>query len=143
VDPLLLRALALVALVAAACALGLARRRTDGRSRAVAGGAAVTASDLGADLGPRATLLQISAPVCAPCRAARRVLSSVAADTPGVVHVEVDAEERLDLVRRLDVLRTPTLVVLDAAGRVVARSSGVPTPPQVHQALALAGVPAT
>jgi hypothetical protein len=65
------------------------------------------------------------------------VLGEVAERTPGVRHVELDAEQHLDLVRRLDVLRTPTVLVLDGAGRVVARSSGVPSPVQVAQALDL------
>jgi hypothetical protein len=38
----------------------------------------------------------------------------------------VDAESHLDLVRRLDIRRTPTTVVLDAAGREVRRATGVP-----------------
>ena len=92
-------------------------------------------AQLGTPLGPAATLLQISSAVCAPCRAARRVLGEVAERTPGVRHVELDAEQNLELVRRLDVLRTPTVLVLDAGGRVVARSSGVPSPAQVNQAL--------
>jgi hypothetical protein len=38
----------------------------------------------------------------------------------------VDVEERLDLARELDVWRTPTVLVVDAAGRIVQRASGVP-----------------
>ena len=52
-----------------------------------------------------------------------------------MTHVEVDAEEHLDLVRRLGVLRTPTTLVLDAAGREVTRASGAPRPAQVLAAL--------
>ena len=52
-------------------------------------------------LGERATLLQFSSAFCAPCRATRRVLGDVAAATPGVVHIDVDAEHHLDVVRRL------------------------------------------
>ncbi len=36
---------------------------------------------------------------------------------PGVTHVEIDAEARLDLVRALEILKTPTVLVLDADGR--------------------------
>jgi thiol-disulfide isomerase/thioredoxin len=138
----LLRAAALTVLLLAALAFGLWRRRADGRSRAVPAGERLTASDLGAPLGTAATLVQFSAPVCAPCRAAHRVLSAAAGATPGVVHVEVDAGEHLELARRLGVLRTPTTLVLSPDGRVVARSSGVPTPPQVAEALTLAGATA-
>ena len=79
------------------------------------------------DLGERATLLQFSSAFCAPCRATRRVLADVAGMVPGVRHIEVDAEQHLDLVRRVGVLRTPTTLVLDAEGREVSRAAGAPT----------------
>lgn len=85
----------------------------------------------GVDLGSRATLLQFSSAFCAPCRATRRVLTDVAADLEGVTHVEVDAESHLDVVRELGILRTPTTIVLDAAGTEVARAAGAPTRAQV------------
>ncbi len=89
-------------------------------------------------LGERATLLQFSSAFCAPCRATRRVLGDVAAVVPGVVHLEVDAEQHLDLVRRVDVLRTPTTLVLDAHGREVTRATGALRKEQVLAGLALA-----
>ena len=79
-----------------------------------------------AQLGERATLLQFSSAFCAPCRATRRVLTEVAEVVPGVSHIEVDAEQHLELVRTLGVLRTPTTLVLDAAGRESTRASGAP-----------------
>jgi thioredoxin-related protein len=57
---------------------------------------------------------------------------------PGVRHVEIDAESHLDLVRRLDVRRTPTVLVLDGQGRVVRRASGQPRPADVIAALGAA-----
>ncbi|MBB3042252.1 thioredoxin domain-containing protein [Nocardioides soli] len=88
-----------------------------------------------AELGEKATLLQFSSAFCAPCRATRRTLADVAEAVPGVVHLEVDAEHHLELVRRLGVLRTPTTLVLDAAGREVTRASGAPRKEQVVAAL--------
>jgi hypothetical protein len=83
-------------------------------------------------VGPaRATLLQFSSAFCAPCRVLRRVSSEVAAMVPGVQHVEVDAESHLDAMRALGIWRTPTLLVLDADGRVVKRATGVPAKPQL------------
>lgn len=79
----------------------------------------------------QATLLQFSSAFCAPCRAVRRVSSEVAALLPGVRHVEVDAESHLDAVRALGIWRTPTLLVLDADGRVAKRATGVPAKPQL------------
>lgn len=87
-------------------------------------------------LGERATLLQFSSAFCAPCRATRRILTEVAEVVPGVVHIEVDAEHHLDLVRRVGVMRTPTTLVLDSAGVEVTRAAGAPRKEQVLQALA-------
>jgi thiol-disulfide isomerase/thioredoxin len=100
--------------------------------------ARLTSSDLGADLGTRATLLQFSSAFCAPCRATRVVLADVAGMVDGVAHVEIDAESHLDLVRRLDVMRTPTVFVLDRRGRVVKRASGAPRKADVLAALGVA-----
>jgi thiol-disulfide isomerase/thioredoxin len=83
----------------------------------------------------QATLLQFSSAFCAPCRAVRRVSSEVVGLLPQVQHVEVDAESHLDAVRALGIWRTPTLLVLDADGRVAKRATGVPGKPQLIAAL--------
>jgi thiol-disulfide isomerase/thioredoxin len=101
-------------------------------------GGALTGEDIGAELGERATLVQFSTAFCQPCRATRRILDEVADMVGGVAHVEVDAESRLDLVRRLDIMRTPTVLVLDASGRVVRRASGQPRKPDVIAAVGAA-----
>jgi hypothetical protein len=54
---------------------------------------------------------------------------------PGVTHVEIDAEDRLELVRELEILKTPTVLVLDADGRVVRRATGQPRKADVIAAL--------
>ncbi|MBD7920083.1 thioredoxin family protein [Cellulomonas sp. Sa3CUA2] len=98
----------------------------------------LTAHQVGAPLGERATLLQVSSAFCAPCRAAHRVLARVADAVPGVRHVDVDVADGPELAAALAVTVTPTVVVLDATGSVVLRAEGVPTPRQVLGALALA-----
>jgi thiol-disulfide isomerase/thioredoxin len=110
--------------------LGRGGRATAGSLRTV-----LAAADLGAELGERATLVQFSTAFCQPCRATRRVLDEVSGLVPGVAHVEVDAESNLELVRRLDVRRTPTVLVLDAQGAVVRRASGQPRKADVLAAL--------
>lgn len=82
-------------------------------------------------LGERATLVQFSSAFCAPCRTTRVVLDDVASREPGVVHLDVDAEQHLDVVRRLGIVRTPTTLVLDRDGREVTRATGVPHREQV------------
>ncbi|MFF3326878.1 TlpA family protein disulfide reductase [Streptomyces sp. NPDC002889] len=126
-----------VVVLAAASAFGLWQRRGDGRLkvRDRDAGRRLDAAVLGAELGHRATLVQFSSAFCQPCRATRRTLAEVAHMVDGVVHVELDAEERLSLVRELGVMKTPTVLVLDAGGRIVTRASGQPRKADVIAAL--------
>ena len=129
-----------VCALVAATAFGLTWRARNGRVRTAAtdGAEAVsglTHTDLGAALGNRATLVQFSSAFCAPCRATRQILGDVAGMVDGVAHVEIDAESRLDLVRRLDVRRTPTTLVLDPHGQITHRASGQPRKADVIAAL--------
>ena len=126
-----------LAVLAAASGYGVLHKRRSGRVR-VRGrddGKRLGAAELGAELGERATLVQFSSAFCAPCRATRRVLGEVAGVVPGVAHVEIDAEAHLDLVRELEILKTPTVLVLDADGRVVRRATGQPRTAEVIAAL--------
>jgi len=151
-----------VAAVVLALAFGLWRLATDGRFRGthavrtppapydtrgdslVEEGAPAPVTRSGAELvaaagqqlGERATLLQFSSAFCAPCRATRRVLGEVIGLVDGVAHVEIDAEHHLEATRTLGILRTPTTIVLDAAGAEVTRATGAPTRDQVLTALA-------
>jgi thioredoxin-related protein len=126
--------LAAVAALGAASGFGVWRKRTDGMVRKVEADSTsststssthLAAADLGIDLDPRATLVQFSSKVCQYCGPTRRVLTEIA-DQHTVAYVDIDAEERLDLARRLTVLRTPTVLVLDGAGRITHRVSGPP-----------------
>ncbi|MCW2694469.1 MAG: thioredoxin [Mycobacterium sp.] len=146
--------LVLLCTLAAATAVGVVLRSRNGRFRTVepqdVPGAAVAPPDPVAaalrDVGvvPGAspvTLVQFSSAFCAPCRSTRVLLQDITAGRPDVAHVEVDAESHLDEVRALDVRRTPTVLVVDAAGRVVGRASGLPRRAQVLAAVdAVAGV---
>ncbi|MFI6293538.1 thioredoxin family protein [Nonomuraea sp. NPDC050790] len=114
--------------------IGVVRLRRDGRMRETPSDA-LTEGQIGAPLGERATLVQFSTAFCQPCRATRRILAEVADLVPGVAHVEIDAESRLDLVRRLDILRTPTVLVLDSSGKITKTASGQPRKADVLAAL--------
>ncbi|MGC4979557.1 TlpA family protein disulfide reductase [Streptomyces sp. DT193] len=126
-----------VLVLAAASVYGVLHRRRSGRVRVRGrdGGRLLGAAELGEALGERATLVQFSSAFCAPCRATRRVLGEVAGLVPGVSHVEIDAEDHLDLVRDLGILKTPTVLVLDAGGRIVRRATGQPRKADVIAAL--------
>jgi thiol-disulfide isomerase/thioredoxin len=122
----------LLGTLAASGVFGVLWSRRDGRTRAVpdTDEARLSYDDLtslGIDsTGSRATLVQFSSAFCAPCRATRRILGEVAEMVDGVTYAEVDAESNLDAMRRFHVLRTPTVLVLDADRRVVVRASGQP-----------------
>lgn len=151
--------IALVVALAIATVTGLAWQRTNGRMRAtrysarapapdgaetgtsqtgtteIETGPVITGDELGLPLGQRATLVQFSTSFCAPCRATRRILAEVAGMVEGVAHVEIDAESHLDLVRRLDIRRTPTVLVVGPDGRITKRASGQPRKADVIAAL--------
>ena len=120
-----------------ATAGGVAWRRRDGRLRE-SSVPRLTEAELGQPLGARATLLQFSSAFCAPCRATRQLLADVAGRSDGVAHVEIDVTTRMDLARRLDIRRTPTVLVLGPQGQVTRRASGLPRRADVVAALALA-----
>lgn len=114
----------LVAVLVAAAGVGVTLRRRQGKFRSSA--LVLTAEDLGAPLGQRATLVQFSTEFCANCPPTRRLLGQVAAENQGVTLVEVDAAARLDLARRLNVYATPTVLVLGPDGSIASRASGQP-----------------
>src|ERR1700722_12172268 len=140
------------AALVAASVLGLALRRRAGRFRPGPGSKGpangirpdvLTTADLGGPLGQRATLVQFSTAFCAPCRPTRQILAQVAGMVDGVTHVEVDAAARMDLVRRLRINSTPTVLVLGPDGAIVRRAVGLPRKADVIAALGSAVTSAT
>ncbi len=142
--------IALAAALVAATVLGLALRWRAGRFRGTRsrgpvqaaqaagpgpGPDVLTEADLGSELGPQATLVQFSTAFCAPCRPTRQILAQVAGMVDGVNHVDIDAAARLDLVRRLRINSTPTVLVLGPDGAIVRRASGLPRKADVLAAL--------
>ena len=131
-------ALILAVAVLLALGFGLYRRAVDGRVRVPAGrvaGTRLDASRLGDQLGAGATFVQFSSTACAPCRVASRVLAEVSSTEADLAHIEIDAEQRLDLVAELGITRTPTVLLLDGDGTVRNRIVGAPRKQDVLQAL--------
>lgn len=162
------RLVLVVAVLAAAVLVGLAWQRRNGRFTAVPtavraaaeeaagshgqdGGPGadrddglerLTRAELGVEPGVRATFVQLSSEVCTPCRRTHAVLADLAAQEDGVRHVDLDVAQHLDLVRRFDVMRTPTVLLLDGAGVVVGRMSGATDRRQALAALEACPPPA-
>ncbi len=111
-------------------------------ARAVEPPTVLTSDDLGVELGPRATVVELSSTFCQPCRMARVVLQRAVETTHGVRLVELDvAGSRGEaLGARLGVLSTPTVLVLDSRGRIRDRAAGVPRLAQVRATLESVGV---
>jgi thiol-disulfide isomerase/thioredoxin len=130
-----------VAVLLACTGFGLLRGRRDGAldpvpdcadphaddDRTTAAPHAGLLAGLGVVAGTPVTLVQFSTEFCSPCRATRALCAGIAANAEGVRHLDVAAETHLDAVRALDISRTPTLLLVDAAGRVVRRCVGLPT----------------
>jgi hypothetical protein len=127
------------AVLLAATGAGLWLRAREGRVQPAAGAppALDLLGSLGVEPGTPVTLLQFSSAFCARCRATRIICGRLAAERDGVQHVEVDAEHHLDAVRALGVWRTPTVFVVDAGGRPVARVTGQPSRDQLVDAITL------
>jgi thiol-disulfide isomerase/thioredoxin len=163
--------IALIAALVVATVIGLAWQRRSGRFRAATPGQAtplgaaasaaeavapgtqavapggrrpdvLTEADLGDHLGRQATLVQFSTAFCAPCRPTRQILAQVAGMADGVTHIDIDATARLDLVRRLRINSTPTVLVLGPDGAIVKRASGLPRKADVIAALSAVIEPA-
>lgn len=86
--------------------------------------------------GHRVLLLQLSSPVCAPCRQTAALLADLAARTPAIAHHEIDVAHAPGVARTLGVLRTPTVVAFDRAGAELLRVAGVPRRGELEAALA-------
>jgi thioredoxin-like negative regulator of GroEL len=125
-----------VIVLALASAYGFWHKRTRGKIVVKSDKGLISSAMIGGELGTRATLLQFSSAFCRPCRATRLLIEDVTADMADVVHVEVDAEANLELVRRLDIRSTPTTLFLDSAGHEVGRAVGAPKRDQVVKAIA-------
>lgn len=128
----------LLIVLALASAFGIWHQRSRGafKTHKIVEGHRFTAEDLGRNLGSRATMVQFSSAFCAPCRATYVLLDHMVTTMDDVVHVQLDAENNLELVRELDVRSTPTTIFVDRNGIEVGRAAGRPTREQVLAALA-------
>ena len=126
----------LISALILASLFGVYRARTDGHVKAKAEAHIWTTHNCHIDLGEKATLLQFSSSFCQPCRVTKVLLADIALKTPGVAHVEINAEEHLPLVRELGISRTPTTLILDKNGTIRGKASGLPKRDEVAKSLA-------
>lgn len=75
-------------------------------------------------LGVTATLVQFSTQFCGRCPGMRRSLTELASRFEGVDFHEIDLTEDVATAKALSIFQTPTVLVLDNAGNLVARYAG-------------------
>lgn len=130
--PIETRIALVVAVILAVLALGLFWKLRTGRSKRVTNGQQIDLAKLGAvkngkpvlAFGERMTFLQFSTEFCSQCVQTARVYKDLEQHSDGILHIEVDITNRLDVAKEFNILQTPTTLVLDAAGRVTSRIGG-------------------
>jgi thiol-disulfide isomerase/thioredoxin len=127
-------------LVAVSTALGLFIKAAEGRVKKQDGLSRVDPASLGENIqfGKIGTLLQFSSEFCTKCPGTRKYLTQVAAEHPGVAHVDIDLTNRQDLAQQFNILQTPTTFILDDSGAIAARIGGSPRPEAVTAGLEIA-----
>ncbi|RLP83018.1 thioredoxin [Mycetocola lacteus] len=115
----------LAGLVVLSLVIGLVLRARNGRITHPTADDRLDPGLFGVDaLGPAATVVQFSTEVCARCPGTKRLLTALTEEREGVNFVHVDVTHNPALASRFNLLQTPTVLVLDGAGRTSARLSG-------------------
>ena len=126
----------LAALVVAAAVIGVVLRTRKARVREIAAADSLSPADLGATAwGESGTVVQFSTVHCARCPGAGRLIRDLLEQRPRVEFVEVDLTDDPDLARTFRVVQTPTVLLLDSAGRPRTRLSGTLTRATITEAL--------
>ncbi len=132
--PLDQRFIALTGLVLLATFIGLVLMSKSGSARRIKNGEQVDLSVISATkggnpiakFGENVTLLQFSSNFCSSCQQTSNLLESIEKAHRGLLHIDQDITERLDLAQTFGILKTPTTLVLDSKGIVISRIVGAP-----------------
>lgn len=141
IDPIVVRLVLVVVLVAVVLVTGRWWQGRDGRVSASTDGQGRVVDRrhldaVGLDLSDaRAGVVLIGSPTCAPCDTAKDVLSDLQRERDGLRWVYADAADHVELTAQHRILRVPTLLIVAPDGRVVARSSGVPRADELRRTI--------
>ena len=119
----------LLAVLVLSAAFGIYRKVSDGKLRVQVvppQQGLIEHLHLDHDHPPQVTFLQFSSEFCQPCRVTNKVLEEVTNSFPAICHIELDVVEHMDLVKTYGISRTPTTLIIDKAGTVHFRATGVP-----------------
>lgn len=132
--PLDERFIALIGLVLLATIFGVLLISKSGKARRINNGEQIDLSEIRATkngkpatkLGKEITLLQFSSNFCSSCKQTSVLLETVEKSREGLLHIDLDITNRLDLAKRYGILQTPTILVLNSRGVVISRIVGAP-----------------
>jgi thiol-disulfide isomerase/thioredoxin len=132
--PLDQRFLALAGLVLLASTLGILLIAKSGQARRIKNGEQVELSVIRAvkngnpvtKFGAKTTLLQFSSDFCSSCKQTSALLGEVEKSREGLLHIDLDITDRLDLAKTFGILKTPTILILNSKGVVMFRIVGAP-----------------
>ena len=119
----------LLAVIVLSAAFGIYRKVSDGKLREEIVPPLQGLTEhlhLDHDHPPQVTFLQFSSEFCQPCRVTNKVLEEVTNSFPAICHIELDVVEHMDLVKTYGITRTPTTLIIDKAGTVHFKATGVP-----------------
>lgn len=124
----------IAALVLVVLAAGAFWRYRTGRAKMVRSGEIVDLGKLKAteagkpvsSFGKKVTLLQFSTEFCSICVQTAKLYKDLEKTTSGLKHIEVDVTDRMDLAAHFNLMQTPTTLILDKQGKVMARIGGAP-----------------
>ena len=130
-------AIVVVAVLVVATVVGLGLRARTGRVRTTTPSASSgwSVAHVVPEPDDRVLLLQLSSPICTPCRQTAAQLTDLAARRPGLRHVEIDVAHEPGAAATLRVMRTPTTIAFARDGRELLRVSGVPRRRELLEAL--------
>lgn len=128
------RLIVLAGLVLLASLFGLLLSSKSGRARKIKNGEQVDLSEIKAikngkpvtKLGKDITLIQFSSDFCSSCKQTSVLLESIEKSREGLLHIDLDISNRLELAKTYSILQTPTILVLNSKGVVISRIVGAP-----------------
>lgn len=137
----------ILGLIALATLAGIMWRSQTGRAKQTSGDGVVDLVELAVikdgklakKFGRQATFVQFSSEFCSSCSQTSKLLQEVERSNSGVLHLEVDITNRLELAKKYSILQTPTTLVLDSQGRIKSRIGGSTKPQVIQQELAKQG----
>ena len=137
-----------IALIVVATLAGLVYRFFRGRGHSVSGAQCIKLEKLkilkdGEEItkfGKEATVVLFSTEYCGQCPAVRRSLAKLEYRKGGLLFIEVDITNRINLAAHFNISQTPTMFILNPAGEIRFRIGGTPKPTTIETELKKLGV---